>query len=172
MTGQGAGGFAGFADWYATAAPRLLLTLRAVVGDDGLAEEATAEAFARAYARWPAVSAMASPGGWVYVVALNQVRSWTRRRRLERRYAERERAGLAGREPVTAPAEVDDALWSAVRELPPRARTAVALRYLADLSEEDVARLMGVTRGTVAATLHRARTSLAAVLRDEYEENR
>lgn len=166
--GEGAvGRFAGFADWYAAEAPRLLLTLRAVVGDDGLAEEATAEAFARAYARWPAVSKMASPGGWVYVVALNQVRSWMRRRRLERRHAER--IGRAGQDSVAAPVEVDDALWDAVRGLSPRARTAVALRYLADLPEDEVARLMGVTRGTVAATLHRARASLAAALRDDYE---
>lgn len=170
--GDGAvGRFAGFAEWYAAEAPRLLLTLRAAVGDDGLAEEATAEAFARAYARWPAVSKMASPGGWVYTVALNQVRSWMRRRRLERRHAERiGRADRAEQDPVTGPVEVDDALWDAVRALSPRARMAVALRYLADLPEDEVARLMGVTRGTVAATLYRARASLAVALRDDYEE--
>lgn len=114
---------------------------------------------------------MASPGGWVYTVALNQVRSWMRRRRLERRHAERiGRADRAEQDPVTGPVEVDDALWDAVRALSPRARMAVALRYLADLPEDEVARLMGVTRGTVAATLHRARASLAVALRDDYEE--
>ncbi|HEY9390037.1 MAG TPA: sigma-70 family RNA polymerase sigma factor [Mycobacteriales bacterium] len=157
------GGAVDFSAWYAAEAPRVLMTMRAVVGDDALAEDAVAEAFARAFARWPAVSRMASPSGWVYVVALNLVRSWARRRRLERR--------RATREPVSCPVETDDALWAAVRSLSPRARTAVALRYLADLPEQEVAHLMGVSRGTVATTLHRARVSLAAALRDEYEGN-
>jgi RNA polymerase sigma-70 factor (ECF subfamily) len=40
----------------------------------------------------------------------------------------------------------------------------VVLRYLADLTETDIATVMGVTRGTVASTLADARGALAAVL--------
>jgi len=38
------------------------------------------------------------------------------------------------------------------------------LRYVADLSEREIADVMGVTRGTVASTLSDARRSLADVL--------
>ena len=55
-------------------------------------------------------------------------------------------------------------VWDLVRSLPQRQRTAVVLRYVGDLREEDVAAVMGVTRGTVAATLARARRSLANLL--------
>ena len=48
--------------------------------------------------------------------------------------------------------------------LPERQRLAVALRYLADLTEDQVASTMGIARGTVAATLHSARQTLAASL--------
>jgi RNA polymerase sigma-70 factor (ECF subfamily) len=51
-----------------------------------------------------------------------------------------------------------------VEDLAPRARTAVALRYVADLTEAEVAEAMNVSRGTVATTLSRARRQLARVL--------
>ncbi len=49
--------------------------------------------------------------------------------------------------------------------LPPRQRTAVTLHYVADLRVADVAQVMGITEGTVAATLHSARANLAEILR-------
>jgi RNA polymerase sigma-70 factor (ECF subfamily) len=51
-----------------------------------------------------------------------------------------------------------------VHTLAPRARTAIALRYVADLSEQTVADAMNVSRGTVATTLSRARRQLAGLL--------
>lgn len=48
-----------------------------------------------------------------------------------------------------------------------RQRLAVVLRYVADLPEDEIAAVMGVTRGTVASTLFEARRVLAGVLRDE-----
>lgn len=129
-------------------------------GDPGLGEEAAAESFALALLHWSRVGAMASPGGWVYATALNQVRRSWRRHLLETRYLRHVRL-----EDVPAPDEPDTALWRAVGELSPRARTAVALRYVADLSEGEIAAAMNITRGTVATTLSRARKQLAAQLR-------
>jgi len=56
-------------------------------------------------------------------------------------------------------------IWVAVRQLPDRARTAVALRYVADLTEREIAEVMGISRGTVASTLFDARARLAKELR-------
>jgi RNA polymerase sigma-70 factor, ECF subfamily len=55
-------------------------------------------------------------------------------------------------------------VWDAVQRLPLRQRTAVALHYLSDLPQKDVATAMGVAQGTVAATLHEARRRLAVTL--------
>jgi len=148
-----------FAAWYAATFPRVRAAVTLGVGDAWLAEEATAEAYARALARWRVVRDMRRPEAWVYTVALNHVRSRLRRLRLERRYLARQHAGY---EPP--PPEPDTALWAAVAALPPRARTAVALRYVADLSEAEVAAAMGISRGTVAATLHKARARLAELM--------
>src|SRR3954469_1809100 len=80
-----------FASWYAVHFGRVCTTLSLAIGDRGLAEEATAEAFAKALAAWPKVRTATSPTAWVYTVALNEVRSRMRRSRLERRYLARQR---------------------------------------------------------------------------------
>ncbi|WP_249379778.1 RNA polymerase sigma factor [Actinotalea sp. K2] len=129
-------------------------------GNPGLGEEAAAESFALALLHWSRVGAMDSPGGWVYATALNQVRRSWRRQQLEARYLQRCRP-----EDVPAPREPDTALWRAVAGLSARARTAVSLRYVADLSEAEIAAAMNITRGTVATTLSRARKQLAEQLR-------
>jgi RNA polymerase sigma factor (sigma-70 family) len=151
-----------FSEWYAHEFHRVLATVAFAVGDVGLGEEATAEAFAKALADWPRVSKMGHPAAWVRTTALNEIRSRWRRLRLERRY----RAGLVERH-ASPPAEPHPDLWAAVAGLGPRAREAIALRYIADLTEPEVAAAMGITRGAVAATLNRARHQLAELLSDQ-----
>ncbi len=151
-----------FEDWYRAEFPRVRRAMTLVTGDAGLAEDAAAEAFALAYAHWSRVCRMQSPGGWVHTTALNQVRRTWRRALLERR----QRASSSV-EHVPPPELPDTAVWRAVATLSPRARTAVALRYVADLTEAEVADAMNVTRGTIATTLSRARRDLADVLRTE-----
>lgn len=66
--------------------------------------------------------------------------------------------------------ELHPELWAAVRALPGRQRRAVGLRYLADLTEPRIAEVMDIAPGTVAATLHAARKTLAERLGDPAPE--
>lgn len=145
-----------FTAWYVTTYPRVRRALTLAVGEPELADEATAEAFARALERWNRVRGLDAPHAWVQTVGLNLVRSTLRRRRLERRWTARQR--LVHEPP---PPEPDGPLWRAVAELPDRMRTAVALRYVADLTEQQVADVMGISRGAVASSLSAARARLA-----------
>lgn len=156
----------GFEAWYAPLRPRVLASLIVVSGDQVLAADATDEAFVRALERWRRVSAMSSPDGWLYRVALHEVQ---RRGRRRRRGDELARAAAAPHE-VDEPALVDPAVLAAVHALPPKARQAVALRYVADLTEREVAEVMGLAPGTVARTLHEARAALAASLAPTHDE--
>lgn len=122
--------------------------------------EATDEAFARALARWDTVAAMTSPTGWVHRVGLNVVRRQLRRHLLERRALR-----LLGRREPEVPASGE--VWELVRELPLRQRTAVVLRYVAEMTEAEIAGVMRVQRGTVASTLHDARRRLGELLTDD-----
>jgi RNA polymerase sigma-70 factor (ECF subfamily) len=153
-----------FTAWYGREFSRIAASLALSTGHHDLAEDATSEAFARALADWPRVSSMTSPTAWVYTVALNQVRTGLRRTVLERRYASRDRAPVAdGPEPPA------DNVWRAVAALPERQRIAIALRYVLDLPEAEIATVMNVRRGTVAATLHAARARLADLLSPMHE---
>jgi DNA-directed RNA polymerase specialized sigma24 family protein len=149
---------AGFETWYRAEHPRVLAALSVVARDPDLAQEVAAEAFARALQRWDRVGAMDSPGGWTYRVALNVLRRRARRAALERRLLSRVLPAT-----ITVPAYAVET-WQVVTGLAPRMRTAVALRYLGGLTEAEVAEVMGVAPGTVAATLHAARRQLAPLL--------
>lgn len=150
----------GFDVWYSREHPRVLGACVALSGDADAAREATDEAFARAIDHWGTLSTMTAPGAWAQTVALNCLRRALRRRRLERLVHRRPPA------PVE-PALVHPELWAAVRALPERHRVAVVLRYVSDLTEHQVADVMGVRRGTVASTLAAARARLAEALCDD-----
>jgi RNA polymerase sigma factor (sigma-70 family) len=149
-----------FEDWYRREHGRLAASLVVVAGDLDAAIDATDEAFARALDRWSSVSTMESPTGWTYKVALNVLRRRKRRSHLERRVVHEVRSGGD----LALP---DHELWEAVGRLPRRQRSAIVLRYVADLPEADIAAAMGVARGTVAATLAAARRRLEADLRPD-----
>ena len=91
---------------------------------------------------------MDSPTGWTFKVGLNLLRREARRGQRERSAIGRMAAG-----PPTV-LEIPDAdVWSAVRGLPDRQRRTVVLRYVGDLPEAEIARILGVARGTVASNL-------------------
>ena len=148
-----------FSAWYVSERERLVRSLMVISGDPEGARDAVAEAFSRAYERWGRVATMASPTGWVYKVALNEVRRRERRRALESRLLRRD----APPSPATLP-DVDPELWRAVAGLPRREREVVVLRYVADLRERDVATALGISEGAASAALVTARRRLASAL--------
>ena len=163
-----------FAAWYREQHPRVLAALTIVAGSIDVAADATAEAFVRAYERWDRVRTMGSPGGWLYRVALNVVRRRARRRSLEQDLLRRT-ARTAAPAAASAPSALQPEVWEAVRALPDRQRTAVALRYVLDLPEAEVAALMGITRGAASSYLTAARRTLAVALAADdawFEETR
>ncbi len=144
-----------FEEWYRAEHPRVLGLLVVVSGNRDTGLEATAEAFTRALERWDRVREMDSPAAWTYRVGVNIVR-----RRLWRAAFEGSHR-LVGSD--TAPSiELDADVWAAVRRLPTRQRTAIALRYVCDLTNGEIAAAMGVAVGTVSATMTSAHRRLAA----------
>ncbi len=156
----------GFDLFYREHRPRLVATLNAAsrCGADA-ATDAVDEAFVRALAHWPRVQRMDAPAGWVFTVARNQLRRTKSRKVVEERLVQRS----AGPTSTAASDAANWELWDAVGDLPDRERTAVALRYLADMTERQVAETMGIAPGTVAATLHAARKHLAERLAEPME---
>ena len=55
-------------------------------------------------------------------------------------------------------------LWPHVTALPPRQRAVVVLRYDEQLSEQEIADVLGCSRGTVKSSTHHALKALRAAL--------
>jgi RNA polymerase sigma-70 factor (sigma-E family) len=142
-----------------------------VVGDVGLAEQVTQDAFVKLHLRWGGLRRIDKAPAYLRSAVLNGARSQLRRRKVKDRYDARRTVAPTVVTPESAALGRDDhdRLVAAVRRLPDRQREAVALRYYLDLSEADIAATMGVSTGSVKSHLHRGLASLA---RDLGEEDR
>ena len=130
----------------------------AILGDYDAAHDAVQDGFARALthgARFRGGSLEA----WIWRIV--------QRNALDRRRPRRGGALLETVDPALVSSDRDPELAAAVRRLPPRRRLVVFLRYYADLPYDEIARICGVSEGTVAATLSRAHVDLRGVLEIE-----
>jgi RNA polymerase sigma factor (sigma-70 family) len=125
------------------------------------AEDVALDAMAVAYDRWPRVRTLPYREGWVLKVAANKAL-----RRLKRVNRKEHLAPVR----ATAPDE-EIATRLSVRHgiagLPRRQREVIALRYLADMPEDQVANVLGLDPGTVKQHASRGRAALRMAFRDE-----
>jgi len=130
-----------------------LRTAIALLNDPDLAHEAVQEAFARAVRAQANLRSDGSLDAWVWRTLVNVSMSQLRQASKARPYAASEQA--ADDEGVSWPE-----LRGEVSELPERQRLVLFLRHYADLTYEQIGDVLGIERGTVAATLHTAHDRL------------
>lgn len=137
-----------------------------LTGSVPAAEDLLQTALMKTYASWPRVKAMEAPDAYVRKVLVTSLVSERRRARWAR---EASRGG-----PPEVSVEASDAvvlnhelLWPLICALPARQRAVVVLRYYEDLSEAEIADVLGCARGTVKSqasdALHSLKRALAAV---------
>lgn len=144
--------------------PKLLALGRALA--PAAAHDLAQEALIRACRNWSAVADYDIPGAWVRRVMLRLVadhhRSLGRRERMVDRF--RANSSPSMRDGTTG-IDVDDDQWfDAVRALPARQASVVALHYIDQLSVAEVATILEIAPGTVKSSLSRARVKLARTL--------
>lgn len=129
-----------------------------LTGDRGVAEELTAETFARGFERWRRYDPRrGSPRTWLCQlarsVALDHFRSEERRRRREGRYAVAELRESA--EPAFGEG-LSPALEQALARLSAAEREVVALRIVLELEGDAAARVLGISPTACSTRLSRA----------------
>ena len=148
----------GFAQFVVARERALQRTAVLMTGDWALAEDLVQTALAKTWPRWERISGRDDPEFYVRRVMVNTWATWWRRRwRGEQASAVPEgpaRSDLAAE--VAVRMAVRDALGSLNR----RQRAVLVLRVVDDLSEAQVADLLGCPPGTVKSALSRALAKL------------
>jgi RNA polymerase sigma-70 factor (ECF subfamily) len=133
----------------------------ALTADVDAARDAVQEGFAHAVRGRHAYRASGVLDAWIGRCVLNAARDLTRRRRLPD-----EPEPLETSLGTTEPSVDGTAVRAAVRELPQRQRDVLFLRFYLDLDYPAIAEALEIAVGTVSATLHAARTTLAQNLQE------
>jgi RNA polymerase sigma-70 factor (sigma-E family) len=139
-----------------------------LVGDRASAEDIVQDAFLGLYRRWDRLPDTSAPLAYLRVSVLHGCRTALRRRARSRLH------GTAFAEPPPAESAEARALLSEEQQtvagarvrLPHRQREALVLRYYLDLSEEEIAATMGISRGTVKSATSRALAAVGRMLKE------
>ena len=136
---------------------------RTCTDSDADAEDAVGEAVLRAWQAYGGLKNAAALRPWLIRIAVNCARE---QRRKNGRVMPMDAADLellAG----AAPEEPASGLWEAVCRLPADSRAVVALFYYENMTEHEIAKILGIPRGTVKSRLSRARARLKILLEEE-----
>jgi RNA polymerase sigma factor (sigma-70 family) len=146
-----------FVRFFRTHHVKVFRAMLAVCGNREAADDATAEAFARAYRHWLEITVDRNPRAWVVRTAINAARdAWRADRRNVPLPEEFEQAA----EPV-GDQELRDVL---IRHLNKRQREIVAMYEIVGMTTTEVAEALNLTHGQVRALRRRALAKLRDVL--------
>ena len=154
---------AAFEEFFDAERTRLFGALAVMSGNRAEAEEIMQDAFLTVWERWDRVSAMESPEGFLYRVAMNLYRSRLRRAGVVMRKA----VSLLPPDDALDEVETRDEVVRLLRTLTPREREAIVLTSYLGLSTEEAGRLLGIRANTVRVLTSRARNSLRRQAEEE-----
>ncbi|TCP57150.1 RNA polymerase sigma-70 factor (sigma-E family) [Tamaricihabitans halophyticus] len=166
VRGYQVGEVADFGEFVRTALPGLLRYGHALTGNPHDAADLVQTVLEKVGSRWTMVQRKTGdPLAYIRRSMANAHISRWRRTRKENLVADIPDA--VG--PQSPDSFENEPLWQALRELPPRQRAVVVLRYYEGLSEAEIAESLGVSQGTVKSQASKAMGSLRVKLDGHYE---
>lgn len=138
-----------------------------MVGDQRAAEDVVQDAFLGLYCRWSALQDREKALGYVRASVLNGCRTIHRGKYRRSRIRLEDPGHSESAEAIAMLGEAHREVLAALRRLPGRQREAVVLRYYLDMTEDQAAQAMGVSRGTVKSATSRGIAALARMLKEE-----
>lgn len=147
-----------FAEFVRISMPGLLRYGHALTGNPHDAADLVQSVLEKVGSRWVAVQRKGDdPLAYVRRAMANTHISIWRRRRRENLVADLPDSGVVA--PELSRLE-NEPLWQALRELPPRQRAVIVLRYYENLTEAEIANALGISCGTVKSQSSKAMASL------------
>jgi RNA polymerase sigma-70 factor (sigma-E family) len=154
-----------FDEFVAASVEPLLRTAHLIIWDAGEAEDLVQECLFKVARRWPRVRRMEQPLAYTRRILINLALDDARGRATRR--SELEGNVTAAEEPardLLIGLETRDELLAALARLTPRQRAVLVLRYFNDLTEPQVAELLGCSTGTVKSNASRGLARLREAL--------
>ena len=165
MTMKQPQGVPAFEEHAATAWPALYRSAYLLTGNHADAEDLAQQTLLQAYRAWDKVSRADQPTAYLRRMLTNQFLS---QRRPKARRLELLTDRLPEPRPVATSGPEDRMLlWPHIAFLPPRQRAVIVLRYYEQLSEREIADVLGCSTGNVKSTAHRALRALRAAIGPE-----
>jgi RNA polymerase sigma-70 factor (ECF subfamily) len=164
---------AAFDELYRRYHSKVFSTARHVTGDSNAAADVTQETFLQVFEKFDTFESRSSFSSWLYRIAINFAGEYRRKSRkapMSLSSSPARRTEAAGMEVVPleerltkTPLEADERsneVQEALLQLSSKLRTVVVLRYIEDLSYEEVAGVLNCSVGTVKSRLSRAHEAL------------
>jgi RNA polymerase sigma-70 factor (sigma-E family) len=156
-----------FESWLVAREPALQRTAHLLTGDVHTAQDLVQTTLAKLYLAWDRIQGPGSVDAYARRILVNEHRSAWRR-------PVRRRELVTGEVPDRVAPDrgydgTREAVWAFVGTLPPKQRAVVVLRFYEQLTEAEIADLMGISVGTVKSQSSRALASLRTHLHDHPE---
>jgi RNA polymerase sigma factor (sigma-70 family) len=132
-----------------------------ILGDFHLAEDASQEAFARAFTNLAQLGAPAAFPGWFRKIVFTCCDRLARRKQIPTVPLEVELVSSApGPDAIAEAKETSESVHQAIRNLPDSERAVITLFYISGYSQKEVGAFLDIPAKTVKSRLHTARTKL------------
>ena len=142
----------------------LLRTAYLIVWDEGEAEDLVQECLLKVARRWPRVRRMEHPQAYARRILVNLALDGARRRAQRRRELEPGTPPILSAIDPLQTIETRAELLQALGQLHERQRAVLVLRYFSDLTEAQVADVLGCSPGTVKSSASRGLARLREAL--------
>lgn len=150
---------ADFSAWMAARQRSLHRTAYLLAGDHHTAEDLVATTLAKVYLAWDKVERRESIDGYARRVLVNEHNSLWRRPWKKREVARGQLPDVDGVHD-SYDEGLGTAMWELVQQLPRKQRAVIVLRYYEQLSEAEIADVLGIAPGTVKSQASRAMATL------------
>jgi RNA polymerase sigma-70 factor (ECF subfamily) len=146
--------------------PRAYRAAYLVVHDSAAAEDIAQEAFLAAVRALDSFDRRRPFGPWLHRIVVNRAIDWGRARSLRREVGDEALANAEAR--AETPSQgVSEGVTAALASLPPDQRAVIVMRYLLEYTPGEIARMLGLPRGTVNSRLRRGLDALQGRLAEE-----
>lgn len=155
------------ASLYRSHAVTLIRIALMLLGDQPSAEDVVQDAFLGLHRGLPRLREPAKALPYLRTSVVNGCRTVQRSRTRARHRSAESQPPVWSAESAVMASEERRAVLAAVASLPGRAREVLALRYYLDLPDNEIAKILGISRSTVSSTASRALVKLARELEEQ-----